>query len=82
MRNTACAEQNIAGNWKRGAYAKISTNGKPTSTSKPWGRPWEQRVGVKSGYIQQDSLAEALQAVDKIAARYNKLLDDALREAA
>jgi len=28
------------------------------------------------------SLAEALQAVDKIAARYNKLLDDAIREAA
>jgi len=28
------------------------------------------------------SLAEALQAVDKIADRYNKLLDDALREAA
>jgi len=28
------------------------------------------------------SLAEALQAVDKIATRYNKLLDDAIREAA
>ncbi len=28
------------------------------------------------------SLVEALQAVDKIAARYNKLLDDAIREAA
>ena len=28
------------------------------------------------------SLVEALQAVDKIAARYNKLLDDAVREAA
>ncbi len=29
-----------------------------------------------------DSLADALQAVDKIAGRYNKLLDDAIREAA
>ncbi len=28
------------------------------------------------------SLADALQAVDKIAARYNKLLDGAIREAA
>ncbi len=28
------------------------------------------------------SLKEALQAVDKIADRYNKLLDDAIREAA
>ena len=28
------------------------------------------------------SLTDALQAVDKIAARYNKLLDDAIREAA
>jgi len=28
------------------------------------------------------SLADALQAVDQIAARYNKLLDDAIREAA
>ena len=28
------------------------------------------------------SLVDALQAVDKIAARYNKLLDDAIREAA
>ncbi len=29
-----------------------------------------------------DSLAEALKAVDQITARYNKLLDDAIREAA
>ena len=29
-----------------------------------------------------DCLKDAIQAVDKIAARYNKLLDDAIREAA
>jgi len=29
-----------------------------------------------------DCLKKAIQAVDKIAARYNKLLDDAIREAA
>ena len=29
-----------------------------------------------------DCLNDAIQAVDKIAARYNKLLDDAIREAA
>ena len=29
-----------------------------------------------------NSLKDALQAIDKIAARYNKLLDDAIREAA
>ncbi len=29
-----------------------------------------------------DCLNDALQAIDEIAARYNKLLDDALREAA
>ena len=29
-----------------------------------------------------NSLNDALQAIDEIAARYNKLLDDALREAA